>query len=114
MKYEEEIQEKGLVGPRITEEHVERKIARTLYHLFPDTEVTICCLILENGYSVTGTSACASPENFDVDLGKKIAYDKAAQKIWGLEAYLLKERMSSGSAILGEEADAVYFGKKVV
>lgn len=94
MKYEQEIQEKGLVGPRITEDHVTNKIVRTLYHLFADTEVTVCCLILENGYSVTGTSACASPENFDVELGKKIAYDKAAQKIWGLEAYLLKERMS--------------------
>lgn len=99
MKYEQEIQEKGLTGPRITEEHIERKIVRTLYHLFPDTEVTICCLILENGYSVTGMSACVSPENFDTDLGKKIAYDKALQEIWGLEAYLLKERLSDGITV---------------
>lgn len=101
MKYEQEIIEKGLTAPRITEDHVEHKIAKTLYHLFPSTEVTVCCLILENGYSVTGMSACASPENFDKELGKKIAYDKALQKIWGLEAYLLKERINEGQVTYG-------------
>jgi len=93
MKYEEQILEKGLTGPRITQAHVERKIVKELYHVFDSTEVTICCLILENGYTVTGMSACASPENFDRELGRSIARDKAEQQIWGLEAYLLKERM---------------------
>lgn len=94
MKYEEEIIEKGLTAPRITQDHVDSKIVKELYHVFEGTEVTVCCLRLKNGYTVTGTSACASPENFDEELGRKIAYDKAAQKIWELEAYLLKERTS--------------------
>lgn len=92
MKYEEEIIEKGLTGPRITQDHVDSKITGEMYHIFPGTEVTVCCLRLRNGYTVTGTSACASPENFDEALGRRIARDKAAQKIWELEAYLLKER----------------------
>jgi len=94
MKYEEEIKAKGLTGARITQAHVESEIKEEMYHVFPGTEVTVCCLVLQNDYTVTGTSACASPENFDEELGRKIARDKAEQEIWQLEAYLLKERMS--------------------
>ena len=97
MQYEKEIQEKGLTGPRITQEAVEREIVKELFHVFPGTEVTVCCLVLQNGYTVTGMSACASPENFDRELGQKIARDKAAQEIWQLEAYLLKERSAEGA-----------------
>ncbi len=50
-------------------------------------------MTLENGFTVTGESACASPENFDAEIGKKIAYDNAREKIWLLEGYLLKENL---------------------
>ena len=39
-------------------------------------------------------SACASPENFDAELGRKIARDNARNKIRALEGYLLKQRLS--------------------
>ena len=94
MKYEEEIKAKGLTGPRITQAHVDNEIASKYFHRFEGTEVTVCCLVLQNGFTVIGESACAAPENFDAELGRKIAFDNAAQKIWQLEAYLLKERMS--------------------
>ena len=55
--------------------------------------LTFCVLVLENGFTVTGESACASPENFDAEIGRKIARDNAVQKIWMLEGYLLKQRM---------------------
>lgn len=42
---------------------------------------------------MTGESACASPENFDPEIGRKIAYDNAFNKIWLLEGYLLKEKL---------------------
>ena len=54
----------------------------------------MCCLTLQNGFTVTGESACASPENFDAELGRKIARDNARNKIWALEGYLLKQRLS--------------------
>jgi hypothetical protein len=55
----------------------------------------VCCLTLKNGFTVTGESACASPENFDAELGRKIAFKNAREKIWQLEGYLLKEKLSS-------------------
>lgn len=56
--------------------------------------VTICCLTLANGYTVTGESACVSSENFDTELGRKIARENAKQKIWALEGYALRERLA--------------------
>ncbi|EHK3106390.1 hypothetical protein J3858_004443, partial [Salmonella enterica subsp. enterica serovar Irumu] len=50
-------------------------------------------LVLENGYTVTGESACASPENFDPEIGRKIARQNAIAKIWPLEGYLLKQQL---------------------
>ncbi|EEZ4019107.1 hypothetical protein CD484_000470, partial [Escherichia coli] len=45
-------------------------------------------------FTVTGESACASPENFDAEIGRKIARQNAVNKIWMLEGYLLKQKLS--------------------
>ena len=55
--------------------------------------LTICVLVLENGFTVSGTSACASPENFDATMGRKIAREKAISEIWPLAGYALKQRL---------------------
>lgn len=55
--------------------------------------LTFCVLVLRNGFTVTGESACASPENFDDEIGRKIARQNAVAKIWPLEGYLLKTRL---------------------
>lgn len=86
-----EIQEKGLTAPRLTPEAIEEAIIAEDYHVFAGTTLTVCCLTLKNGYTVTGESACASKENFDLCLGQRIARDNAKQKIWGLEGYRLKQ-----------------------
>lgn len=91
---EKEIQEKGLTAPRVTPDLIESKIISEQYHVFPGTTFTSCLLHLENGFTVHGESACASPENFDAELGRKIARDNAKNKIWMLEGYLLRERLS--------------------
>lgn len=59
--------------------------------------LTFCVLVLKNGFTVTGESACASPENFDAEIGKKIARQNAVQKIWPLMGYALKQRLSEQS-----------------
>lgn len=56
--------------------------------------LTFCVLILENGFTVTGESACASPENFDAEIGREIARQNAVAKIWPLEGYLLRHRLN--------------------
>jgi len=50
-------------------------------------------LTLRNGFTVTGESACASPENFDPEIGKRIARENAVQKVWPLMGYALKEQL---------------------
>ena len=56
--------------------------------------LTFCVLVLRNGFTVTGESACASPENFDAEIGRKIARQNAVEKVWPLMGYELKCRLS--------------------
>jgi hypothetical protein len=53
--------------------------------------LTFCVLILRNGFTVTGESACASPENFDAEIGRQIARKKAVEKVWPLLGFRLRE-----------------------
>ena len=105
---EQEIQDKGLNAPRLTPDYIDSKI-KAIRYVTGDVSpayasedyrndkstrcLTICILTLENGFTVTGESACASPENFDRIIGQKIAYQNAREKIWQLEGYLLKEKL---------------------
>jgi hypothetical protein len=57
--------------------------------------LTFCVLVLRNGFTVTGESACASAENFDHEIGRKIARANAEQKIWPLMGYELKSRLGA-------------------
>ena len=70
--------------------------------LIPPSEVgpehkllTFCVLTLRNGFTVTGESACASPENFDAEIGRKIARQNAVQKIWPLMGYELRSKLAA-------------------
>lgn len=92
---EAEIQAKGLNAPRLSPEKIDAVITGEDYYVFPGTTLTVCCLKLKNGFTVTGESAAASPENFDVELGKKIARSNARDKIWPLEGYALRERIEA-------------------
>ncbi|UAW58741.1 hypothetical protein ASO78B_037 [Escherichia phage vB_EcoS_ASO78B] len=115
---EQEIQDKGSEAPRVTGQHIEGIIAQEAYFTAEDgafgkaikakhtggeinyqphqslSLLTFCVLVLRNGFTVTGESACASPENFDAEIGRKIARQNAVNKIWMLEGYLLKQNLS--------------------
>src|SRR5690242_5318865 len=95
---EAEIQAKGLNAPRLNPAHIDAQILAEQYHVFPGTVTTVCLLTLQNGYSVVGKSAPASPENFDADLGRKIAREDARRQIWALEGYALRSRLAEQSA----------------
>lgn len=110
---EQEIQDKGLNAPRLTPADIDAVIVSEHYFIageavgvyyskdMPEAikkaealdTLTFCVLVLENGFTVTGESACASPENFNAEIGRKIARDNARDKIWMLEGYLLKEKL---------------------
>lgn len=75
-------------GPRITPADIEAVIKEVAYHRLSET-LTVCVITLVNGFTATGESACVSPENFNEQIGRDIAYRNAVQKIWMLEGYVL-------------------------
>lgn len=111
---EEDIIAKGKTAPRITPAEVEANIVSahfftagqgTLQKALEDDAdqeyppaldlLTFCVLVLRNGFIITGESACASPENFDADIGRKIARANAVQKIWPLMGYELRTKLAT-------------------
>jgi hypothetical protein len=113
---ESEIQAKGLTAPRVTPQRIEEVIDSEHYFTAldgvdghyrggPEAQgvknaralglLTFCVIVLKNGFTVTGESACASPENFNAELGQKIARQNAITKIWPLEGYLLKQQLAA-------------------
>lgn len=98
---EAEIQRKGLNAPRLTPALIDAQIVAEQFHVFPGTTLTVCALTLRNGFQVIGESAAASPENFDVDLGRKIARDNARNKIWAFEGYTLRNALAGRAPLSG-------------
>lgn len=90
------ILEKGLTAPRVTLAHIESRIAKAEFHRLTGT-LTVCVLTLANGFTVTGESACASPENFNEEIGRDVARKNAREKIWQLEGYRLKQCLYEAS-----------------
>lgn len=97
---EQKIKDKGLTAPRVTPARIDEVIKSEQFHVFEGTTFTTCLLTLENGFTVLGESACASPENFDAEIGRSIARDNAKNKIWMLEGYLLKQKLYEATAVI--------------
>lgn len=123
---EAEIQAKGKTAARVTPLDIEANIASEHYFTAADgvigenrtramttvdqvaTEgplplLTFCVLVLRNGFTVTGHAACASPENFDAEIGQKVARADAVRQIWPLMGYELRTRLTD-DALANEPA----------
>lgn len=110
---EQEIQAKGKTAARVTPADIEANIASEHYftayggakygritrdepkHSDALKLLTFCVLVLHNGFTVTGESACASPENFDAEIGRKIARQNAVAKVWPLMGYELRSKLAN-------------------
>ncbi len=105
---EQEIQAKGLTAPRITPLDIEVAIVGETYFTADEAAkatdqqcsaalclLTLCILTLRNGFTIVGKSACVSPENFNAELGRKIAREDAVNQIWPLEGYRLRSELAA-------------------
>lgn len=110
---EREIQAKASVAPRVTPADIEAEIASEFYFTAADGVrgesemgtspvgrakslelLTFCVLVLRNGFTATGESACASPENFNAEIGRKIARENAINKVWPLLGFRLRDKLA--------------------
>ncbi len=57
--------------------------------------LTICILTMQNGFTLVGKSAPASPDNFDEEKGRRFAYEDAIKQLWPLEGYALREKLAA-------------------
>ena len=85
---------------KVTLEGIKAKIKTECYLVLPDGRTTVCMLSLENGYTIKGISACVDAANFDIELGRKYAYEDAIRQIWPLEGYLLAQRLYESPKVI--------------
>lgn len=57
--------------------------------------LSVCIVVMENGFVLVGKSAPASAANFNADLGKKLAYEDCVRQLWPLEGYALRDRLAA-------------------
>ena len=121
---EQEIQAKGLTAPRVTPADIEAAIETEHYFTAgqavgltsgytPNISLdllTFCVLVMRNGFTVVGKSACASPENFNAELGRKIAREDAISQCWPLLGYELRSKLAA--VPLHEPAQTVKYTRK--
>lgn len=111
---EREIQAKADKGPRVTPAALKDEIVSEHYftaadgaRMSPDGNwpihnlntgslglLTFCVLVLRNGFTVYGASACASPENFNAEIGRRIARENAEREIWPLLGFRLRDELA--------------------
>ena len=110
---EREIQAKADKAPRVTLADIEAEIASE--HFFTAEQgafaafdpprgsdvvppelslLTFCVLVLRNGFTVIGHSACASPENFNAEIGRRIARENAVNNVWPLLGFRLRDELA--------------------
>lgn len=82
-------------APRVTIEQVHAAIVDETYTVLPDGRTTVCQLTLDNGFTVEGTSACVSKENFNAELGNKYAKERAISEVWKVLGFRLADQIAT-------------------
>ncbi len=118
---EQDIQAKADKGPRVTPAALQAEIVSEHYFTAADGALgayraggdvhpvggtpsqqthqslgllTFCVLVLRNGFTVIGHSACASPENYNKEIGERIARENAEREIWPLLGFRLRDELA--------------------
>lgn len=87
----------------ISEDHIQSVISATDYIVMSDGRTTVCHLTLRNGFTVLGSSACVSVENFNRGTGQELALKDATEKVRVLEGYLLHQKIHEAHANHGHD-----------
>ena len=96
------------VAPRVTLDDIKASTS-AVYHFTADEALhqtpvavthydalktlSLCLIVMRNGYTVIGKSAPASPDNFNAELGRELAYEDAVRQVWPLMGFALRDRL---------------------
>lgn len=117
-----------IMAPKVSMDEVLAAVMEETYTVLPDGRTTVCQLTLKNGFTVLGTSACVSKENFDPVQGNKYSRERALDQVWMLLGYDLQNKidlvkkaapiggriLSLGSVVKHTFPPTTYVGSKVV
>ena len=81
-------------APQVTIQQVNAAICYETYTVLPNGRTTICQLTLDNGFTVEGSSACVSIENFDPAKGNKYSRERAVEKVWQILGFRLCDQLT--------------------
>lgn len=76
---------------KLTEEFLENEIKHVTYTRLTGT-LTHCAITVENGFVFTGESACVDESNYEREIGEKVAYSNAFEKMWMPYGFYLKQK----------------------
>ena len=99
---------------KLTPTDISAVVTGDMYFNPTHTTLTVCVVTTKNGGTVVGQSACVSPENFDVEIGRKLAFENATNQLWQLEGYCLLDRLANRDSVFeaiaaaAHEANAAY------
>lgn len=106
LQVSEAISARGATHPRVSLDDLNGAIEREEYvnageavgeggYASPLGLMTLCFLVLKNGFVVLGKSAPASPENYDAAKGRTFAREDAIRQLWPLMGFALRDRLSA-------------------
>ena len=81
---------------KVAPHEIQDAIISEQYHVFPGTQTTVCCLVLQNGFTALGSSACVDPAEYDEGIGRTVARKKAEDEVWKVLGFRLAERLMAG------------------
>lgn len=91
-KYFEKYEEPKTKLNTVTEEYIDSLLDEA--HVAVVDKVFDKCIIvsvqLKNGFVITESSACVSPDNYDKEIGFDICMNNIKNKLWELEGYRLQ------------------------
>lgn len=76
---------------RLTEEFLENEIKHISYTRLTGT-LTHCAITVKNGFVFTGESACVDESDYEREIGKKVAFSNAFEKMWMPYGFYLKQK----------------------
>lgn len=81
---------------KVQKKDIEAMLDAAEYEVFHKVFGKQCVVVakLENGFTITGESACVDPANYDELIGFELAVEKIKEKLWELEGYKLQCKLA--------------------